>query len=94
MSVVVTVPKEVYAPVVTVSPEAVRALRAKLKAAIEQAWLSPEGQALKQALSNAAQEYGAKLQALYETTGFKKQIQAIAEEVDLSGKYRRLWGKP
>jgi hypothetical protein len=93
MSVVtVTVPKEVYA--LTVSPEAVRALRAKIKAAIEQAWLSPEGQALKQALSQAAQEYGARLQALYETTGFNKQIQAIAAELDIGGKYRRLWGKP
>jgi hypothetical protein len=89
----VAVLKEVYAPVVSVSPEAVRALRARLKAAIEQAWLSPEGQALKQALSNAAQEYGARLEALYEQTGFKKQIKAIAEEVDLSGKYKRLWGK-
>jgi muconolactone delta-isomerase len=93
MSVVtVTVPKEVYAPV-SVSPEAVRALRAKLKAAIEQAWLSPEGQTLKQALSNAAQEYGARLQALYEQTGFNKQIQAIAAELDIGGKYKRLWGK-
>ena len=90
--VVTAPPTAVYAPV-TVSPEAVRQLRLKLKALIKQAWETPEGQALADALSSVAQSYGSELEKLYETTGFDKQIRAIAEKHDISGKYKRLWGK-
>jgi hypothetical protein len=90
--VVTAPPTAVYVPP-TVSPEAVRTLRAKLKAMIRQAWDSPEGQALANALSSEAQSYGRELEALYENTGFDKQIKAIAEKHDISGKYKRLWGK-
>jgi hypothetical protein len=89
--VVTAPPTAVYAP--TVSPESIRQLRLRLKALIKQAWETPEGQALADALSSVAQGYGKDLEALYENTGFDKQIKAIAEKHDIGGKYKRLWGK-
>ena len=79
--------------VAVVTPGVPERIRAQLAQAVRAAWASPDGIALRSALSAAAQQWGAALKNLFKTRGLDKEFESLAEQLDLSGRYRRVWGK-
>jgi len=94
MAETVVVPKPVAVPVPTVAPTVAERMRAQLAQAVRSIWATPEAQQMRSALTEASKPWADALRSLFETTGLKREFERLAAQVDLSGRYRRIWGKP
>lgn len=68
-------------------------MRSRLRAAVRDAWNSPEGFALRDQLSNVAFQYGEALRQWAETSGLRNAYRRIAEATNIRYEYLRAWGK-
>lgn len=70
-----------------------RAMRARIRAALREAWTSPEAEKFREALAAASYEYGEELREIARSLGIPEAYRRAAEKHGIRRKYKMLWGK-